>query len=182
MPPLDNRRRGARGGGRAWANAGPEAAAGQGRRLYCTRRRYGGGIGRGALVEPAIVAALVRNGGHGYDLRKTISEMTDDVLSVDAGGLYRILRRMEEEGLVTSTWVEGDSGPQKREYELTAEGLELAEDWIAYLRDRAELASMLADELQAALDGKKKGAGKGSAAKGDAGQGNDKEDDKEESD
>jgi len=118
----------------------------------CGRRRHGGGTGRGALVEPAIVAALLREGGHGYDLRKAISEMTDDTVSVDAGGLYRTLRRMEEEGFVTSTWVEGDSGPQKREYELTADGLELAEDWIAHLRERAELAGMLADELQAALD------------------------------
>jgi DNA-binding PadR family transcriptional regulator len=102
-------------------------------------------------VEPAIVAALLREGGHGYDLRKSISEMTGDVVSVDAGGLYRTLRRMEEDGFVTSTWVEGDSGPQKREYQLTAEGYELAEDWIAHLEERARLAAMLADELGSAL-------------------------------
>ena len=89
-----------------------------------------------------------------------ISEMTDDAISVDAGGLYRTLRRMEEEGFVTSKWVEGDSGPQKREYDLTAEGYELAEDWFEHLRERATLAAMLADELgQARADS---GAGEGS--------------------
>ena len=90
----------------------------------------------------------MREGGHGYDLRKSIAEMSDEAISVDAGGLYRTLRRMEEEGFVTSKWVEGDSGPQKREYDLTAEGYELAEDWIVHLRERATLAAMLADELE----------------------------------
>jgi DNA-binding PadR family transcriptional regulator len=55
---------------------------------------------------------------------------------------------MEEEGFVTSKWVEGDSGPQKREYDLTAEGYELAEDWVEHLRERARLAAILADELE----------------------------------
>lgn len=128
-----------------------QRGGGRGNGRCCGQTRHGGGVGRGALVEPAIVAALVRGGGHGYDLRKSISEMTGDAVSVDAGGLYRTLRRMEEEGFVTSTWVEGDSGPQKRDYELTAEGYELAEDWIAHLEERARLAGMLAQELGQAL-------------------------------
>ena len=74
--------------------------------------------------------------------------MTDDAIAVDAGGLYRILRRMEEEGFVTSRWVDGDSGPQKREYELTEVGTALAEDWITHLDERARLAGMLADRLR----------------------------------
>jgi DNA-binding PadR family transcriptional regulator len=101
----------------------------------------------------------MKGGGHGYDLRKSIAELSEDAISVDAGGLYRTLRRMEEEGFVTSKWVEGDSGPQKREYDLTAAGHELAEDWIEHLRERATLASMLADELERACA---EGAGEGS--------------------
>ena len=103
-------------------------------------------------MEPAIVAALLREGGHGYDLRKAIVGMTDGAVSVDAGGLYRTLRRMEEEGFVTSAWVEGDSGPQKREYELAAAGYDLAEDWIDHLREREWLAGMVAAELASALE------------------------------
>lgn len=139
------------------AQRGGHAGPGGGRRC-CDSRRHGGSAGRGALVEPAIVAALLREGGHGYDLRKSISEMTEDVVSVDAGGLYRTLRRMEEEGFVTSTWVDGDSGPQKREYELTAAGYELAEDWIAHLEERVRLSGLLAEELADALASARKGA------------------------
>jgi len=117
----------------------------------CAGRRHGGGAGRGALVEPAVLAALLREGGHGYDLRKTIFELTGDEVNVDAGGLYRILRRLEEEGFVRSSWVEGETGPQRREYELTPEAKELAEDWIAHLRERERLAGLLAGVLEAEL-------------------------------
>ena len=121
---------------------------GEGNRPCC--RRAGGG-GRGALVEPAALAALLNKSGHGYDLRREIREMTGGELEVDAGGLYRVLRRMEEEGFVTSAWAEGESGPQRRDYELTAEGCELAEDWVAHLRERERVSKLLADALSLAL-------------------------------
>jgi DNA-binding PadR family transcriptional regulator len=77
--------------------------------------------------------------------------MTEGELEVDAGGLYRVLRRMEEEGFVVSNWVEGDSGPQRRDYEITEDGRTLAEDWIAHLRERQRLSGLLADVLERAL-------------------------------
>lgn len=115
----------------------------------CCRR--GAGSGGGAFVEPAALAALVRQGGHGYDLRREISEMTGGELDVDAGGLYRVLRRLEEERFVTSSWAEGDSGPARRDYALTAEGRELAHDWIAHLRERERISGLLAEALSSAL-------------------------------
>ena len=115
----------------------------------CCRRAGGGG--RGALVEPAALAALLSKAGHGYDLRREIREITGGELEVDAGGLYRVLRRMEQEGFVTSSWAEGESGPQRRDYLLTAEGRELAEDWVAHLRERAHLSGLLADALTSGL-------------------------------
>lgn len=128
------------------------ATHGQGRgRSCCGARHRRGGTGRGALAEPAVLAALLQSGGHGYDLRRTIAELSDDQIDVDQGGLYRVLRRLEEEGFVGSTWSEGDSGPQRREYELTANAEDLARDWVAHLRERERLAGMLADMLEAAI-------------------------------
>jgi DNA-binding PadR family transcriptional regulator len=106
-------------------------------------------------VEPAALAALLSGGAHGYDLRRGINEMTNGEIDVDPGGLYRVLRRMEEDGFVVSHWVEGDSGPQRRDYQLTQEGRELAEGWIAHLRERERLSGILADALAAALHGEK---------------------------
>ena len=49
-------------------------------RRPCCRRRGGGG---GALVEPAALAALLFSGGYGYDMRRTILDMTDGEVDVD---------------------------------------------------------------------------------------------------
>jgi PadR family transcriptional regulator, regulatory protein PadR len=102
-------------------------------------------------VEPAALAALLVGGTHGYDVRREIGDMTEGALEVDAGGLYRVLRRLEADGFVVSRWEEGDSGPQRRDYEITAEGRELAEDWLGHLRERQRLSGLLADVLSSAL-------------------------------
>ncbi|MEQ3361640.1 PadR family transcriptional regulator [Raoultibacter massiliensis] len=117
-------------------------------RKPCCRRRGGGG---GALVEPAALAALLYAGGYGYDLRRTILEMSDGEVDTDVGGLYRTLRRMEEEGSVVSRWCEDGSGPRRREYELTVQGVELAEQWIDALRSRERLDGLLASMLEDGL-------------------------------
>lgn len=117
----------------------------------CCGRRHGGGVGRGTLVEPAAIAALLAGGGHGYDMRRAILEMTRGEVDVDTGGLYRVLRRLEAEGSVTSEWLDEIAGPRRRDYEITLGGRELAQDWIAHLRERELLAGMLADLLEAGL-------------------------------
>jgi len=116
----------------------------------CCRREAGGG-GRGALVEAAALAALLGSKAHGYDMRRRIVEMTAGNLEVDPGGLYRVLRRLEDEGFVASTWLAGDSGPQRRDYEITPEGRELAADWKDRLRERQQVFGLLAQALEQAL-------------------------------
>ncbi len=114
--------------------------------------RGAGGGGRGALVEAAALAALLGTTAHGYDLRRRIEELTAGHLEVDAGGLYRVLRRLEDEGFVVSKWSAGEAGPQRRDYEITAEGRDLAGDWVPRLRDRQEVFGLLADALDRGLD------------------------------
>ncbi len=137
------------GQGFGHANRHGTGAMREGVRPCC--RRAGGG-GGGALTEPAALAALLTSGAHGYDVRRRVSELTGGEIEVDAGGLYRVLRRLEEEGFVVSAWSEGDSGQRRRDYEITVEGRELAEDWLAHLRDRQRVAGLLADVLSASLE------------------------------
>ena len=120
----------------------------------CCGRRHAGGVGRGTLVEPAAMAALLAGGGHGYDMRRMILEMTGGEVDVDAGGLYRALRRLETEGFVTSEWFDETGGPRRRDYEITLGGRELARDWIEHLRERERLAGMLAGLLEEGLSAK----------------------------
>lgn len=115
----------------------------------CCRRRGGAG---GALVEPAALAALLYADGYGYDMRKIILERTDGAIDVDVGGMYRALRRLEDEGAVISRWSEDGAGPRRREYELTEEGVRLAEHWLEAVRQRQRLDQLIADLLEGGLD------------------------------
>lgn len=108
---------------------------------------------RGALTEAVLLAALQRGDMHGYDLRTAVGEMTNGALTIDVGGLYRTLRRLEEDGFVTSCWVEGEAGPQKRNYSITTEGRELADDWAEHLRKRSELLALVAGLIETAERG-----------------------------
>lgn len=128
---------------------------GSGIRKPCCRRRGGGG---GALVEPAALAALLYADGYGYDMRKTILDRTNGEVDVDVGGLYRSLRRLEDEGAVVSRWCDEESGPRRREYELTQQGVELAEQWLDALRARRRLDDLLVDLLEGGLTELDRGA------------------------
>lgn len=127
-----------------------EGCDGRPMRRPCCRRRGGGG---GALVEPAALAALLYAGGYGYDMRRTILEMTGGEVDVDAGGLYRSLRKLEDEGAVVSRWNEDGAGPARREYELTDQGIELAGQWLEALRRRQRLDELLVGLLEGGLEG-----------------------------
>lgn len=104
------------------------------------------------MVEPAALAALLAEGGYGYDMRRTILEMSGGEVDVDSGGLYRSLRRLENEGAVVSRWVEDCSGPRRREYELTPDGVSLARQWLSALQARRKLDGLLVDLLEKGLD------------------------------
>ena len=72
---------------------------------------------------------------HGYELIDRLPEIAGDGTRVDVGNLYRILRALEEEGIVSSEWSADLPGPAKRTYELTDEGRGLLDRWAEALRE-----------------------------------------------
>ncbi len=110
----------------------------------------GGGRGRRLLLDAAVLAALAKQrSAHGYDLRRILTELTGGFMQVDSGNIYRLLRRLELDGLVTSTWTEGDFGPQRREYRLTREGWE----HLISLREHLEARERVFRSVIDAIDG-----------------------------
>jgi len=61
-----------------------------------------------------------------------MSEIADT--SIDYGNLYRLLRSLEGEGIVTSHWNDDAPGRSKRTYELTDHGAALLAAWAGALR------------------------------------------------
>jgi PadR family transcriptional regulator PadR len=72
---------------------------------------------------------------HGYELIERLPEVAGNDAKVDVGNLYRLLRGLEEEGVVTSEWRADLPGPAKRTYELTDEGRALLDRWAESLRE-----------------------------------------------
>lgn len=62
------------------------------------------------LMQVAVMC-LLENEKYGYDIVKSLK---DGGLSIEEGTLYPILRRLEEEGLLSSRWE--TNGPRPRKY------------------------------------------------------------------
>ena len=112
-----------------------------GRGARCRRMLRPGHWGVRARVErfsePALLLLLRERPAHGYELLEALPSLTGEA-RVDMGNLYRVLRALEEDGLVTSRWESGQPGPTKRIYELTAGGERLLDEWVAALRRSRE--------------------------------------------
>ena len=68
-----------------------------------------------------------------HELLERLPELTGEP-RVEMGNLYRLLRALEEEGLVSSEWDDSSPGPAKRRYALTAGGAHLLDHWAEALR------------------------------------------------
>ena len=106
-----------------------------------SRRHHGGRWRVFARVErftePALLLLLRERPTHGYDLLERLPALTGEQ-RVEMGNLYRLLRALEEEGLVASTWDAESPGPAKRRYELTETGARLLDQWAEALRRSQE--------------------------------------------
>ncbi|MDP8988036.1 MAG: PadR family transcriptional regulator [Actinomycetota bacterium] len=74
-----------------------------------------------SLLRPAILLLLREQESHGYELMGRLAELGVEVPPT-TGGLYRSLRTMAEEGLVSSYWSTPERGPARRVYAITELG------------------------------------------------------------
>jgi PadR family transcriptional regulator PadR len=84
------------------------------------------------FTEPAILLVLRQGPKHGYELLERLPEVSSEDGHIDLGNLYRLLRALEVEGLVSSEW-QAESGPARRVYRLTASGAHLLDGWASSL-------------------------------------------------
>ena len=94
------------------------------------------------FVEPALLLSLAEGRSHGYELAARLADVIG-VESVDYGNLYRLLRSLEQEEIVSSEWEEQSDAPSKRQYELTESGELLLEAWADALRKTDERIAAL---------------------------------------
>ncbi|MEJ2153728.1 MAG: helix-turn-helix transcriptional regulator [Desulfobacteraceae bacterium] len=105
-------------------------------------------------IQPSILLALRQKPSYGYELIQQIPQFGFIKGQAPPGMIYRHLRDLEDNGLVLSEWETEGSGPAKRVYQITAEGLAVLEFWIDYMKDQTERLQNFIKMYQAASDGK----------------------------
>ena len=102
------------------------------------------------FMEASLLLLLAKSDAHGYNLTEQLERF--GLESINLSTLYRIMRRMEEHGWVSSSWQKGGQGPQKRVYSITKAGLEALCEWIDVFRQRRQNIDLLLceyDKLEA---------------------------------
>ena len=90
------------------------------------------------FAVPCILLTIKRRPIHGYNLMERLGEMPFLQPLPAPGVVYRHLRRLEENGMVTSSLEPGCGGPARKVYSLTPDGEKCLEDWIARIGRRKE--------------------------------------------
>ena len=100
----------------------------------------------GALTEVTFFILLsLYTPKHGYAVMQFIEEKTSGRLSLGAGTLYGALNTLQDKG-----WIElwGSSESRKKEYVITQQGREIAENELLRLNELVEVASVIVGGTQ----------------------------------
>jgi PadR family transcriptional regulator PadR len=99
------------------------------------------------FAQPRLLLELAKKPAHGYELIDRLGQA--DNLSPDPGNFYRMLRSLEEEGLVCSTWDTQNTGPARRVYELTDQGQEFLHAWAVTIHQTRQSLERFMSEYEA---------------------------------
>jgi poly-beta-hydroxybutyrate-responsive repressor len=100
---------------------------------------------RERYIQPSILMGLYLKSSYGYEIIKNIREFGFVEGQAPPGMIYRHLRQLENDGLVSSEWETQGSGPAKRMYRLTDEGGEVLSIWIEYMEQQAASLTRFAE-------------------------------------
>ncbi len=85
------------------------------------------------LTDTIILAQLAQGDSYGYQINKSINEISENAFELKEATLYTSFRRLEEKELISSYWGDENSGARRRYYSITEKGrnfyLENSQDW-----------------------------------------------------
>ena len=85
------------------------------------------------VLELCVLSLLAQGDRYGYDLASNLSKSID----ISDGTIYPILRRLKDEGFVTTYLQEASGGPPRKYYALTETGIreqkKLAQEWMEFV-------------------------------------------------
>jgi len=102
------------------------------------------GISLDKMIQPTLLLLIYEKSSHGYELIQNFNAL-DPTEVVEPGTIYRYLRRMESEGFVKSKWETLESGPARRQYEITKKGVAALKDAVVKLHHQKKQIEELLD-------------------------------------
>ncbi|MBO4878769.1 MAG: PadR family transcriptional regulator [Clostridia bacterium] len=73
-------------------------------------------------TETIILARLMEGDSYGYEIGKTVRELSGGLYELKEATLYSAFRRMETDWLIESYWGESEGGARRRYYRITEKG------------------------------------------------------------
>jgi PadR family transcriptional regulator, regulatory protein PadR len=86
----------------------------------------------GDMLTAHLLAMLKGWSAYGYELAQRLEE--SGLGTYNKGSIYRLLRQLEESGMVSSKWDTSNDGPARRIYDLTSNGSLFLENWLAMIK------------------------------------------------
>jgi PadR family transcriptional regulator PadR len=96
------------------------------------------------LLSLAILSLIKKKVMHGAEVHRLLKEKFG--IEVPKSIVYVLLRRLEYLGFVTSKWETEESGPARRVYMITDEGIEYLEAVVEALRDTKKIIDLILAE------------------------------------
>ena len=91
-----------------------------------------------------LILAMVGNGtSSGYAMRKRMNSWRGSRWSSESGSVYRVLRRLETDGLVHEARRVGVPNRERTEYELTPNGETVLQSWLSFPPERSEFGHLV---------------------------------------
>ena len=98
-------------------------------------------------LEYLILAMVSEGVNSGYAMRKQMNKMRGGRWSAESGSVYRVLRRLDQDGLVHEARRVGVPNRERTEYDLTPQGDAVLHTWLTFPPERGEF-SFLVDPLR----------------------------------
>jgi len=86
------------------------------------------------VVQPLLLFIIGELPTHGYRIAKELEKRSYGYFRLTGSTIYSALRRLEEEGLVLSSWQQVASKQRRRYYELTEKGRKILNANLAELQ------------------------------------------------
>ena len=94
-------------------------------------------------VQFLILRVIYEKPSYGYEIVKSIKDLTEGRHQIKYGTAYTLLRRMEKNNLLVSNWEKSEKTPDKKIYRVTKHGAKVLKIWLEMIIERKRMMDKL---------------------------------------